>query len=79
MKVMFFLLIADQKRYSFLFYQLRDRYNVGRDEYPVTMTSALNLLIRTDFGINEKKSTHEYHSGIGGSHPNGCIRHTFVQ
>ena len=37
---MCFLLISDQKRYSSLLKKLRDGDNVGRNEYPVTTTSA---------------------------------------
>ena len=47
MKAMCFLLSDDQNRYIFLLKKLKDEENVGSDEYPVTTTSALNLLIHT--------------------------------
>ena len=47
MKVMHFLLSNNQKSYSFLSNKLSYRDNVIRDDYPVTTTSALELLIRT--------------------------------
>ena len=67
MKAMHFLLSANKKSYSFLLNQLRDRDNMGRDEYPVTTTSALDLLIRIEGGIrgNQKLSTYENHGGRG--------------
>ena len=58
MKEMCFLISAYQKRYSFLLKHLRYRDNVGRDEYPVTTTLVLDLLIRVEFGIHgNQKST----------------------
>ena len=58
---MFFLMRAYQKCYIFLLKQLRYSYNVVRDEYPVTNTSSLDLLICTEVGIqgNQKSSTYE--------------------
>ena len=47
MKAICFLLSSNQKRYSLLLKQLRDIYNVVRDEYPINTTSALYLLIST--------------------------------
>ena len=47
MKAMSFLLIVDQKRYISLFNYPRDGDNIGRDEYPMKITSALDLLIST--------------------------------
>ena len=43
MKSICFLLSADQNVYSFLLKKMRDGDNVGRDEYTVTTTSALDL------------------------------------
>ena len=64
---MCFLLGADQKSYSLFFKQLRDGDTVSRDEYPVTMKSALDLLICTEGGIHgNQKSAHENRSGRGG-------------
>ena len=51
MKAMCFLLNSDQNRYSFLLKQLGDGYNMGRDNYPVTTTSELDILICTEGGI----------------------------
>ena len=64
-KAIFFLLRSDQKRYSFLLKQLRDRDNVGRDEYPFMIKSALDLLIRNEGRIlrNQKYSTYENWGG----------------
>ena len=64
------LLSADQNRYSFLLKQLIDGDNMGRDEYPITTTSALELLIHTEGGIrvNHKLSTRENLGGRGGRH-----------
>ena len=47
MKAMSFLLIVDQKRYNSLFNYPRDVDNIVRDEYPMKITSALDLLIST--------------------------------
>ena len=51
MEAMCFFLNVDQKRCNLLFKQLKDGDNVGRDEYPVTIISDLDLLIRTYVGI----------------------------
>ena len=61
MKAMCFLLSAYQKRYSFLLKQLRERDKVGRDDYTVMTTSALDLLILIEGGIqgNQQSSTYE--------------------
>ena len=67
MKEICFQLSADQKRYSFLFKNLKDRYNVGRDEYPSIITSALGKLIRAEGVIREnQQSTHENRDSMGG-------------
>ena len=47
MKSMCFILSSDQNRYSFLLKQLSDGDNMGRGEYPVTTTVALDILIPT--------------------------------
>ena len=66
-KAMCFLIRADQKRYSLPLKKLRDGYNVGRDEYPVTTTLALDLLIQAEGGIrgNQKISTYKNCSNRG--------------
>ena len=80
MKATCLLLSADQKRYSFLFKQLSDGDNVGSDEYPVTMTSTLDLLIQTKCDIHgNQQFTHENCGGRGERHPKGCTGHTFAQ
>ena len=46
--------------------QFRYRDNVGRYEYPVITTSALDLLIRTEGQIcRNQQSTYESHGGRG--------------
>ena len=52
MKAMCFLFSENHKRYTFLFKKLMDRDNVGRDEYPIKITSALDILILTEVGIS---------------------------
>ena len=80
MKAVFFLIIAEQNRYSSLFKQLRDGEKVGRDEYPVTITSALDLLIQTEGGIfRNQQSTHDNRGGRGGCHQKVRMEHTFSQ
>ena len=80
MKEMCFLISAYQKRYSFLLKHLRYRDNVGRDEYPVTTTLVLDLLIRVEFGIHgNQKSTYDHCVSKGSRQKNGRMRHTFVQ
>ena len=70
MKEIFFMLSADQKRYSFLLMQLKDRDNVGTDTYPIIMKYALDLLIRAEFCIcGNKQSTDENRGGVGERHP----------
>ena len=61
MKALCFLLRSYQKRYSLLLNKVRDVYNVVRDEYPVTTTLALDLLIYTEGGIkgHPKLSTYK--------------------
>ena len=60
MKAMCFLISKDKKSCSFLFGKLKDRDNVGRYEYPFTVTSSLVLLIRTEGIIREnQQSTNE--------------------
>ena len=46
-----FLISADQKRYIFLLKQMRVGDNVVRNEYTVTTTWDLDILIRTEGGI----------------------------
>ena len=57
---MCFLLISDQKKYSFLLKQRRYGDNMGRDDYPVTTTLALDLLIHTEGGIWIKQQSSKY-------------------
>ena len=68
MKEMCFFLSANQNSYSFLLKKLRDRDNMGRDEYPITATLALDILIRTECVIrrNQQLSTYEKWEGRGG-------------
>ena len=59
---------------------MRDGDNMGRDEYPVTITPALDLLIRTEGVIwGNQQYTHKNHGGGGGRHQEGRIGHTFDQ
>ena len=51
MKSMCFLLNSNQKRYSILLKQVSDEDNVVLDEYPVTNTLVLYILICTEGGI----------------------------
>ena len=54
---------------------------VGRDEYPVTTTSALDLLIFTEGGIqgNQKSSTNKNCRVRGGRQHKERMGHTFTQ
>ena len=81
MKAMCFLLSDDKKRYSFLLKKLRDEENLGRDEYPVKNTLALDILIRTGCGIwgNQKLSTYENHGGRRGRQNKERIGNTFTK
>ena len=81
MKAMCFLLSANQKRYSFLLKQPKDGYNLGRDEYPVTTTSVLDILIRIEGGIrgNQQSSAYENRGGKGGYQHKEHMGHTFTQ
>ena len=77
---MCFLLRADQKCYSFLLKQLKDWDNVGRDEYPVTTTSALDLLICTEGCIHKnKQSTYDNCGGRTDRQQKGRTGNTFSQ
>ena len=66
-KAVCILLISDQKRYSLMLKKLRDRDNVGRDEYFFTTTFSLYPLIHTQGGIwgNQKLSTYKNRGGRG--------------
>ena len=78
MKAVCFLLSMDKKRYSLLFNNLRDGDNVGRVEYPFTMTSAMDLLILTEGVIRgNHQSTPENRGGRGGPLPKGCMGKLF--
>ena len=81
MKSICFLINADQKRYSFLLNQLRDGDNVGRDDYLVTITSELGLLIRTEggFWVNQQSSTYENWWGRGVQQHKERMEHIFTQ
>ena len=61
--------------------KLRDEDNMGKDEYPVTTTSALNLLIFTEGGIwgNHKLSTYENCGGRGRHQHKYCMGQTLSQ
>ena len=60
--------------------QFRYRDNVGRYEYPVITTSALDLLIRTEGQIcRNQQSTYESHGGRGDCQQKGRTGHTFSQ
>ena len=50
-KSMFFLISANQNRYSLLLKKLIYGDNVGRYEYPVMTILALDILIHTEFWI----------------------------
>ena len=67
MKAMCLLINVDQKRYILLLENQMDGDNVGRDKYPVTTTSALDILIRTEGHIlRNQQSTNENSGGRGG-------------
>ena len=77
---MFFLLSADKNRYNFLFNQLRDEENIDRDEYPVTITSVIDISICTEGSIRgNQKSTHKNNGGRGGHNPKVRMGNTFSQ
>ena len=61
--------------------QLRGGDNVGSDEYPVTTTLELDILIRNDGGIcrNQKSSAYENCGGGKGPQYKEGIRHTSTQ
>ena len=51
---------------------------MGIDEYPITITSALDLLIHTEGGIRgNQQSTHDNHVGRGFRHKKVRMGHTF--
>ena len=53
---------------------------MGRDEYPVTITSSLDILIRTEGGIlGIQQSTYDNHGGRVGRQQKGRMGHTFSQ
>ena len=81
MKSMCFLLSARQKRYRFLFKQMRDGGNVNMDDYPAMTTSVLETLIRTEGIIlgNCKSSTYKNLRGRGGHQKKERMGHTFTQ
>ena len=64
-KAICFLVSSDHNRYSLLLNPLRERDNVGKGEYPVTTTSARDILIRTECGIrgNQQSSTYKNRGG----------------
>ena len=68
MKAMWFLISANQKRYSLLLKNMGNIENVGRYEYPVTTTLAFDILICTLGGIqgNHKFSTYGNYKDRGG-------------
>ena len=53
MKVIFFILRADENRYKDLLKDLKSSACRGRDEYPTTVTSTFDLLVR-ESGILDK-------------------------
>ena len=81
MKTICLLLRDNQKMYSFLLKQLNDGGNVGRDQYPVKTTSALDLLIHTKGGIweNLKLSTYENRGDRRGRQNKERIGNTFTK
>ena len=81
MKEMCLLLSANQKRYSFLLKQLRDGENVSRDEYPVTNTLSLDILICTEGGIqaNTQSSNYEIFRGRRGWQHKESMGNTFTE
>ena len=81
MKEMCFLLRANQKSYGFLLNQLREGYNMGRYDYPITTTSALYILIYKEGGIggNQKSSTYKNSGGRGEIRHKDHMGHTFTK
>ena len=80
MKEMWFLLSADQYIYSFILRTLRDGGNVGRDEHPITTTSALDIFIHTEGEIcGNKQSNHENNGSRGVHQQKGLTWHNFYQ
>ena len=66
-KAICFLLTDNQNMYIFLLIQLRGGDNMGRDEYTITTTSALDLIIRIEGVIwrNQQSSIYENCGGRG--------------
>ena len=80
MKAMCFLLSVYHKRYSFLFNQLSEGGDTGRDEYTATTTLDLDLLIRIEGVISwNQQSTHDNRGNGGYRHQKGRTRHNFYQ
>ena len=67
--------------YSFLLKELRYGDNMGKDEYLVTTTLTLDVLIRTEgwISVNRKLSKYENCGDRGGSQHNECMGHNRTQ
>ena len=79
-KALCLLISVDQKRCSFLFKNLRERGNMVRDEYLVTITLALDIFICTEGGVRGNQQSTRENNGGGGLHlQKVCMGHTFSQ
>lgn len=64
-KAVCFILRADENRYKSILKDLKSSAYRGRDEYPTTLTSAFDLLVRESENF-EKKSTQPFYRGERG-------------
>ena len=61
-----YILRSDEVRYKKLFNSLRTSANLGRKEYPETLTDAFNLLVRESGEYDNTRQTNNCFRGRGG-------------
>ena len=74
-----FLLRSDESRYKTLLEGLKRSANLGRDEYPATLTEAFDLLVRESGEYDTVRPQNNRFRGRGGRGGRGRHSYLFAQ
>ena len=73
-----YILRSDENRYKKLLDDLRSSANRGRDEYPITLTDAFNLLVRESGEYDSVRKSNPRFQGRGGRFGGGRGRQSYM-
>ena len=74
-----FILRSDKSRYKTLLDGLKRSTNLGKDEYPTTLTEAFNLLVRESGEYDSVHPRNNRYHARGGRGGKGCQSYLFAQ